>query len=85
LAQTILWNGPLGLVEVPQFSNGTKEISQFIADLKSFRVIGGGDTISTLGLFNIPLSKFDFVSTGGGAMLDFMAGKKLPGIEVLNV
>lgn len=84
-AQTILWNGPLGLVEVPQFSNGTKEVSQFISDLNSFRIIGGGDTISSLGMFNISLNKFDFVSTGGGAMLDFMAGKKLPGIEALNV
>ena len=83
-AKTILWNGPLGLYEEKEFENGTKEIAQSIAENNSaFRVIGGGDTISAVSKFNL-LSSFNHVSTGGGAMLDFIAKGELPGIKALE-
>ncbi|MBM3254346.1 MAG: phosphoglycerate kinase [Candidatus Omnitrophica bacterium] len=80
--KTILWNGPLGIFEIDKFGKGTKEIANFIVTLKATTVIGGGDTasaISKLGLEN----KMSHVSTGGGASLEFLEGKVLPGIACL--
>ncbi len=82
-ATMIIWNGPLGLFENPVFAKGTNEIAQAIIESSAFKVIGGGDTISAVDKIGL-LAKFDFVSTGGGAMLAFLAGDKLPGIEALN-
>ena len=82
-AKLIIWNGPLGLFENPVFAKGTNEIAQAIVDSSAFKVIGGGDTISAVDKIGL-LDKFDFVSTGGGAMLAFLAGDKLPGLEALN-
>ena len=82
-AKTIIWNGPLGLFENPVFAKGTNEIAQAIVNSSAFKVIGGGDTISAVDKIHL-LDKFDFVSTGGGAMLAFLAGDKLPGLEALN-
>lgn len=82
-AKTIIWNGPLGLFENPVFAKGTNEIAQAIVSSSAFKVIGGGDTISAVDKIGL-LDKFDFVSTGGGAMLAFLAGDKLPGLEALN-
>ncbi|MBK5278493.1 MAG: phosphoglycerate kinase [Bacteroidia bacterium] len=82
-AKTIIWNGPLGLFENPVFAKGTNEIAQAIVASSAFKVIGGGDTISAVDKIGL-LDKFDFVSTGGGAMLAFLAGDKLPGLEALN-
>lgn len=82
-AKMIVWNGPLGLFENPVFAKGTNEIAQAIVFSSAFKVIGGGDTISAMDKINL-LDKFDFVSTGGGAMLSFLAGDKLPGLEALN-
>ena len=82
-AKTIIWNGPLGLFENPVFAKGTNEIAQAIVASSAFKIIGGGDTISAVDKIGL-LEKFDFVSTGGGAMLAFLAGDKLPGIEALN-
>lgn len=82
LSKTVLWNGPLGLYE-DGFVNSSKEILQEIANSKSFSVVGGGDTVKLvkeMGLEN----KISFISTGGGAMLDFLAKGTLPGIEALN-
>ncbi len=82
-AKMIIWSGPLGMYEKKQFEKGTKEIAKTIArNYSAFKIVGGGDVISALNKFNL-LDKFDHVSTGGGAMLEFLSGEKLPGIEAL--
>lgn len=81
-AKLIIWNGPMGLFENPIFAKGTNEIAQAIIASPAFSVIGGGDTISAVDKLGI-LNKFNFVSTGGGAMLEFLSGKTLPGIAAL--
>lgn len=85
-SKTIIWNGPMGLYEFSPFASGTKTIALCLAGLKgkTKTYLGGGDTIDALKRCNIPTKKFTFVSTGGGAMLEFLEGKKLPGIEVLT-
>lgn len=83
-AKMILWSGPLGLAEEKKFAKGTKEVAQAIVKNKSaFKIIGGGDTIAAINKLGL-LSKFDHVSTGGGAMLEFLSGEELPGIEALK-
>ena len=82
-AKTIFWNGNLGMTEKPEFSNGSKQIAKKIVSSDAFTVAGGGDTaafINSIGLAN----KFSFLSLGGGATLQFLAGKKLPGLETLE-
>lgn len=83
-ARTIIWNGPLGLYEEKLFQKGTKEIAKAIVkNSSSFKVVGGGET--NFALAQLGLRKnFDYVSTGGGAMLELLIGKKLPGIEALK-
>lgn len=83
-AKTIVWNGPLGRIGAQKVDSerGTKELAKAIAQSSAYKVIGGGDTtefVKRIGLFD----KFDFVSTGGGAMLTFLSGEKLPGLEAL--
>ena len=78
----VIWNGPVGLAEVEKFAQGTKIIAQAVA-LASHSIIGGGDTIAAADKLGL-LDKFTFVSTGGGAMLEFLAGNKLPGLEALD-
>lgn len=84
-SKTIIWNGPMGLYEFTPFASGTKTIALSLAGFKgkAKTYIGGGDTVDALKRCNVPTKKFTFVSTGGGAMLEFLEGKKLPGIEVL--
>ena len=82
-AKMVIWNGPVGLFENPEYAKGTNEIAITLAGLKTFRVIGGGDTITAVNKLGL-LDKFDFVSTGGGSMLEFLAGNKLPGLEALG-
>mgnify|MGYP001594940683 CR=1 FL=1 len=79
----IIWNGPMGLFENDNFAEGTRAIAQAVAESSARKIIGGGDTISAINKFGV-IGKFDFVSTGGGAMLAFLAGEKLPGLEALN-
>ena len=82
-AKTIVWNGPLGLFEDPYFKKGSEMIARAIADSHAFKVVGGGETVSLvhdLGLAD----KFDFISTGGGAMISYLSGARLPGIEALK-
>jgi len=82
-AEIIIWNGPVGLYEDPRFDAGTNSIAKAIANSRAFKTIGGGDTIAAVDKLGL-LDKFDFVSTGGGAMLEFLAGNRLPGLEALG-
>ena len=84
-SSTILWNGPLGYFENPNFSIGSSEIAKYIGNKqgKIYSVIGGGDTVSVINSIKIK-NKFNFVSTAGGAFLEYLEGKILPGIRALN-
>ncbi|VFP83767.1 phosphoglycerate kinase [Buchnera aphidicola] len=82
-AKTILWNGPMGVFEFPNFSKGTEEIAKSIANSTAFSVAGGGDTIAVIDLFNI-YKKISYISTGGGAFLEFIENKTLPILEKLK-
>ncbi len=82
-AAVVIWNGPMGMFEKPEFAHGTKAVAEAMIASKAKEIIGGGDTISAVDSFGL-LGKFDFVSTGGGAMLAFLAGEKLPGLEALH-
>ena len=82
-SKVVIWNGPLGKAEDEDSSRGTKAIAEAIANSGAFSVIGGGDTVAFT-IKNNLTDKFSYVSTGGGAMLYFLSGKKMPGLEVLN-
>ncbi|VVC74883.1 Phosphoglycerate kinase [Aquicella siphonis] len=82
-AKTILWNGPIGAFEVEEFSKGTQAIAKAIAESKAFKVAGGGDTLAAIEKYRIG-SKIDYISTGGGAFLTVLEGKKLPVIAALE-
>ena len=82
-AKTIIWSGPVGLIELPKFRNGSKAVAEAITKTDSFAIAGGGDTSRFL-IEEGVADMFDFISTGGGAMLDFLANKELPGLEALK-
>ena len=84
-SSTILWNGPLGYFENTEFSFGSLEVAKHIAKKGDniYSVAGGGDTVSVINSLNIG-SKFNFVSTAGGAFLEYLEGKVLPGIKALS-
>ncbi|MFN0317937.1 MAG: phosphoglycerate kinase [Burkholderiales bacterium] len=82
-AGTIVWNGPLGVFEFDQFARGTRELAYAIASSPAFSLAGGGDTVAALEKFGVT-SKIDYVSTAGGAFLEFLEGKKLPAVEILE-
>jgi phosphoglycerate kinase len=83
VSNTIIWNGPMGLFEETENEKGTDILAKGIVNALADTIVGGGDTLSFLKSKNL-LDKFTFVSTGGGAMLEFLAGEKLPGIEALS-
>jgi phosphoglycerate kinase len=83
LAKTIFWSGPLGKIEEKRFQKGTKEIAKAIIESGAFSVIGGGETIEFINKLGL-VEKFSHVSTGGSALLFYLAGEKLPGIEALK-
>jgi len=82
-SEMIVWNGPMGVFEVPPYDRGTAGIAEAIAASEAYSVVGGGDLVAALKSLNL-LEKISFVSTGGGATLEFWEGKELPGISVLQ-
>jgi phosphoglycerate kinase len=82
-AGTIIWNGPVGVFEFDQFGEGTKALSMAIADSPAFSIAGGGDTLAAIDKYGIT-DKVSYISTGGGAFLEFLEGKKLPAVAVLE-
>ena len=82
-AKTILWNGPIGVYEIKQFSKGTKDLAYSIANSSAFSLAGGGDTIAAIEAFGMK-KDISYISTAGGAFLEFIEGKKLPAIEILE-
>ncbi|MFO7809138.1 phosphoglycerate kinase [Guyparkeria sp.] len=82
-AGTVVWNGPVGVFEFDQFGDGTKHISQAIADTKAFTLAGGGDTIAAIQKYDI-YDKVSYISTAGGAFLEFLEGKPLPAVAMLE-
>jgi phosphoglycerate kinase len=81
-AGTIVWNGPVGVFEFDQFGEGTKTLALAIADSPAFSIAGGGDTLAAIAKYNIT-DKIGYISTGGGAFLEFLEGKTLPAVEIL--
>ncbi len=86
-AKTIFWNGPMGVFEMPNFANGTKLIAQAVAEATqtgAFSLIGGGDSVAAVNMMGLA-NKVSYVSTGGGAMLELLEGKVLPGVKAMSV
>jgi phosphoglycerate kinase len=82
-AGTIVWNGPVGVFEFDQFGEGTKALSMAIAQSDAFSIAGGGDTLAAVDKYGIA-DKVSYISTGGGAFLEFLEGKKLPAVAMLE-
>jgi phosphoglycerate kinase len=82
-AGTIVWNGPVGVFEFDQFAGGTRTLALAIAGSKAYSIAGGGDTLAAIAKFGIA-DRISYISTGGGAFLEFLEGRKLPAVEVLE-
>ena len=82
-SKTILWNGPVGVFEFDQFANGTKVLAQAIAESDAFSIAGGGDTLAAIDKYNVA-DQISYISTGGGAFLEFVEGKVLPAVAILE-
>ena len=82
-AGTIVWNGPLGVFEFEQFAGGTRQLAESVAASKAFSIVGGGDTLAAIEQFGVT-DRISYVSTGGGAFLEFLEGKELPAVAVLK-
>jgi len=82
-AGTIVWNGPVGVFEFDAFANGTRAIAEAVAQSKGFSIAGGGDTLAAIAKYKIT-DRVGYISTGGGAFLEFLEGRKLPAVAVLE-
>ena len=82
-AGTIVWNGPVGVFEFTQFADGTRVLGDAIANSQAFSIAGGGDTVAAIDKFNLS-ENISYISTGGGAFLEFLEGKTLPAVDILQ-
>jgi phosphoglycerate kinase len=82
-AGTIVWNGPVGVFEHPEFAAGTRAIAAAVAESEAFSIAGGGDTLAAVEQFGVR-DRISYISTGGGAFLEFLEGRKLPALEILE-
>ncbi|MCO5101880.1 MAG: phosphoglycerate kinase, partial [Burkholderiaceae bacterium] len=82
-AGTIVWNGPVGVFEFDAFANGTRTIAESIARSDAYSIAGGGDTVAAISRFGVS-GRIDYISTGGGAFLEFLEGRSLPAVEALE-
>ncbi|MFM2025093.1 MAG: hypothetical protein RLZZ56_1106 [Actinomycetota bacterium] len=83
-AKTVFWNGPMGVFEIDKFAGGTKAVAKALTEVQGLSVVGGGDSAAAVRILGFEDSQFGHISTGGGASLEYLEGKSLPGLEVLN-
>jgi phosphoglycerate kinase len=83
-AKTVFWNGPMGVFEFAAFANGTKQVAQALSEVEGLSVVGGGDSAAAVRILGFEDTDFSHISTGGGASLEFLEGKQMPGLEVLK-
>ena len=83
-AKTVFWNGPMGVFEIDKFANGTKQVAQALSEVDGLSVVGGGDSAAAVRILGFTDDQFSHISTGGGASLEYLEGKEMPGLEVLK-